>query len=266
MTRFTDKVVWITGASSGIGEALAYAFHAAGAHVVLSSRRESELARVAAACSGPGETMVVPLDLADTDALGDRYAAVAARFGRVDVLINNAGITHRALTVQTGMPVYRRLFDINLFGPLALTKHVLPRMIERGAGHIVVVSSITAHYGSPLRSGYSAAKHALHGMFESLRAELWQHGIPVTVAVLGGVRTAISASALTGDGTPYGRINRIQATGLAPEFCARRILDAVARRREEVTIASLPHRFLVWRARFTPRLLARAMRLKPRRG
>ena len=264
--RFADKVVWITGASSGIGEALAYAFHAEGAHVILSARRRSELERVREACAakGAGEAMVLPLDLADAAALADKVKAALDRFGHIDILVNNAGVSQRALVDDTGMAVYHDLFEVNFFGPLALTKLVLPSMIARRSGHVVVVSSIAARFSSPLRSGYNASKKALHGLFDSLRAELWAEGVAVTLLVLGAVRTGISANAMRGDGSIYGRINRIQAEGMSTGHCAARILDAVARRRQEVMIASLPHRLMVWRSHFFPRLAARALRLKPR--
>lgn len=263
--RFSGRVVWITGASSGIGEALAHAFHAEGARLILSGRRGTELSRVAGACSGGAESFVLPLDLAEPDALAEKAREAQGRFGRVDILVNNAGITHRALIADTEMKVFRRLFEVDFFGPLALSREVLPGMIARQSGHIVMISSITAFYGSPLRSGYGSAKAALNNAADSLRAENALHNVDVTVAVLGAIRTGISRNALTGDGSEYGRVNRIQQKGMDPARCAAHILDAVARGSETVTIASLAHRLLVWRARVAPRGLARSLRLKPRR-
>jgi NADP-dependent 3-hydroxy acid dehydrogenase YdfG len=260
-SRFHDRVVWITGASAGVGAALARAFHAEGARVVLSARRESRLAWVRAGLGGDAEALVLPLDLEDQPALASKVETVMARFGRIDVLVNNAGLTQRALLAETDLAVYRRLFEVNLFGPLALTKLVLPHMIARRAGHIVVTSSIAGRYSSPLRSGYNGAKRALEGVFESLRAELWPHGIDVTLLVLGAVATDMSLNALRGDGSAYGRRNRVLAAGFSPDEVARRALDAVAGRRDEVVIATLPHRWLVWRKRFFPALAARAVRL-----
>lgn len=263
--RFEDKVVWVTGASGGLGEALARAFHADGAHVVLSARRETELQRVAAdLTNSPGECFVLPLDLARPDSFAAAAERVLQRFGRVDVLVNNAGLTQRALAVETDMAVTRALFEVNFFGPLALAKSVLPAMTARQAGRIVVVSSIAAKFATPLRSGYNASKAALERVFDAFRAETWTGGVGVTTIVLGSVRTDISINALTGDGGAYGRMNRIQAEGMDADRAAARILDAVVRGRDEVTIAPPWQRWLIWRARFLPRLSRRAMRLAPR--
>ena len=181
--RFRDSVVWITGASSGIGEEMAIQFHAEGAHVVLSARREDEHSRVAATCRGPGETMILPLDITDGPAIEAAAAAVIGGFGRVDMLINNAGLTQRGRIAETSIDVYRRIMDVNFFGPLMLTKAVLPSMQDRKSGQIVCVTSVAGKYGSPMRSGYNAAKHAAHGLFDSLREEVAAQGIDVTLIV-----------------------------------------------------------------------------------
>jgi short-subunit dehydrogenase len=256
-------VVWVTGASAGVGAALARAFHAEGAHVILSARRADKLREVRDGLTAVGgEAFVLPLDLEEATALGAKVDAVIARYGRIDVLVNNAGLTQRALLAETDVAVYRRLFEVNLFGPLALTKQVVPHMIARRAGHIVVTSSIAARYSSPLRSGYNGAKRAVEGIFEALRAELWPHGIDVTLLVLGAVATDISVNALRGDGSAYGKRNRVLAAGFPPDEVARRALDAIARRRDEVVIAQPAHRWLVWRKRLLPGLAARAVRLR----
>ena len=262
--RFAGKVVWITGASSGIGEALAHAFHGEGAHVILSARREGELARVAADCHGRGggETMALPLDLARPDSLADAAGHALDRFGHIDVLVNNAGLAHRGLVADTEMPVYRELFETNVFGPLALTKLVLPSMMARASGRIVVISSVAGRYSSPMRSGYNAAKRALHGLYDSLRAELWPHGVGVTLIVLGAARTRITVNARRGDGRAYGKMDPFIADGMAPPDAARRILAATARGKDEAMIARPSHRWLVYRKHFLPRLAARAVRLR----
>lgn len=254
--RFRDSVVWVTGASSGIGEHLARLFHAEGAHVVLSARREDALNRVAEACDGPGDTMILPLDVTDETAIGTAAGQVSARFGRVDILVNNAGLTQRGRIAETSLDVYRRIMDVNFFGPLMLTKAALPSMTERGSGRIVCVTSVAGKYGSPMRSGYNAAKHAAHGFFDSLREEVARHGIDVTLIVPGTVRTDVSLNALRGDGSLYGRMDPFLASGMDPADCAGRILDAVHARKREVLIASGVARRNVWLKRLSPALLS----------
>ncbi len=260
--RFKGKVVWITGASSGIGETLANAFHKEGAHVVLSARRAAELNRVAGDLTGgAGDPMVVRLDLTDEASLTHAAGLVRERFGAVDILVNNAGRTMRATVANARMAVFRDLFETNFFGPLALAKLV---MTARDGGRIVVISSIAAKYSTPLRSGYSASKAALERIFGALQAEEWANGIRVTTIVLGSVNTNISVNAATADGGTYGKKNKIQADGMDPVQVANRILDAVARGRREVMIAPLWQCWHVWRVRFFPGWSARALRLPKR--
>ena len=258
--RFRDKTVWITGASSGIGEALARAFHAEQAHIVLSARRQEELERVAAACSGGGDrTTIIPLDVTDHAAVQEAAAAALGRLGRIDILVNNAGLTQRAAVADADLSVFRRVMEVNYFGPLTLTKAVLPHMLDRGAGHVVAVTSVAGKYGSPGRSGYCAAKHAAHGLFDSLRAEVEHRGVKVTLVVPGPVRTDISINALTADGTRWQRMDPFLERGLAPETCAARILDAVhAGRREALIARGAPRRYALLK-RLSPWLLSRAV-------
>ena len=256
--RFHDKTVWITGASSGIGEALARAFHAEQAHVVLSARRQEELERVAAACPG-GRTTIIPLDVTDRAAVQEAAAAALGRLGRIDILVNNAGLTQRAAVADADLSVFRRVMEVNYFGPLMLTKAVLPHMLDRGAGHIVAVTSVAGKYGSPGRSGYCAAKHAAHGLFDSLRAEVERRGVKVTLVVPGPVRTDISINALTADGTRWRRMDSFLEQGLTPEICAARILDAVHAGRRETLIARGATRRYALLKRLSPWLLSRAV-------
>ena len=263
--RFRDSVVWITGASSGIGEALAHAFFREGAVVILSARREDELARVAAALSGgdldsEDRIALAPVDVTDEAAVAQAASDVLARFGHVDILVNNAGLTQRARLVDSSLDVYRRIMDVNYFGPLALTKAVLPSMIARGSGRIVAISSVAGKYGSAMRSAYCGAKHAVQGLFDALREELWGTGVGVTIALPGAVRTNVSVNALTGDGTPYARMDPFLENGLTPEECAARILDAVHKGRNEVLIAEGVARRNVILKRVSPALLAWTLR------
>ena len=251
--------VWITGASSGIGEALAGAFARAGARLVLSARREGELERVRRGLPRADAHRVVAFDMADARAVEAAAREVLAAGERLDVLVLNAGITQRALARDTELAVDRRLFEVNFFGPVALTKAVLPALRAQGGGRLVVVSSLVGKIGTPLRSGYAASKHALHGFFESLRAEEHDAGIRVTMVLPGFIRTPLPVTALTGDGTPQGRMDRAQLEGMDPADCAERALRAVLRGRDEVLIGG-KERFAVLLGRLAPGLLRRVLR------
>jgi dehydrogenase/reductase SDR family protein 7B len=235
MTQLADKVVWITGASSGIGEALAVLAARRGAKLVLSARRKEELERVRGLCADPQQVKVLPLDLSSFDA-ADAARQARGAFGSVDVLVNNAGISQRSLLKDTELEVYRRIMELDFFAPVALTRALLPAMRERGAGHFVMIGSVVSKVGVPLRTGYSAAKHALAGFTEAARAELWRDGIHFTLACPGFVRTEVSKNALSGSGAAHGVVDPGIAKGLPPEHCAELIWRAVERGREEVLI------------------------------
>ncbi len=259
IVRFKHKIVWITGASSGIGEALALAFAREGARLVLSSRRPAELERVRAACARPESHLVVPLDLARTATLAAAVAEVERWGGPVDVLVNNGGVSQRSMAAETTAEVERALMEVNYFGQVALTKAVLPSMLARRGGHIVVVSSVMGYVGTPGRSSYAAAKHALHGYFDSLRAEVWRQGIKVTLACPGYVRTAVSANAFGADGQRHGVTDATHQRGIDPAKCARVIVDAVARGREEVAVGG-PEVYAIYLKRWLPWLASRIIR------
>lgn len=257
--RFARRVVWITGASSGIGEALAYAFAAEGARLVLSSRRPDELERVRRACASPDVHIVLPLDIVRPETFPAAVAEVVARCGRLDILVNNAGVSQRALVADASLESERALMEVNYFGPVALTKAALPALRAQPGGHIVVVSSVMGYLGTPGRSTYAAAKHALHGYFDSLRAEVWREDLAVTLACPGYVRTAVSANALGPRGAPHGATDRSTERGIAPERCAAAIVRAVARRRAEVYIGGREVAG-IYLKRYFPGLLARIVR------
>jgi short-subunit dehydrogenase len=254
---FRDVRVWITGASSGIGEALARAFYHAGAVLILSARREEELKRVQAACGGEKITHVLPMDVTDAAALPEKTAAAVAFAGGIDILVLNAGITQRSRTRETDESVYRRLMEVNFFGPEALARAVLPSMLAQKSGHIVVISSVAGKIGVPMRSGYSATKFALHGFFEALRAEEERNGIHVTMVCPGYIRTEISLSALRADGRRHAKMDSELAHGMPVEECARQILRGVARKKKEIVVAAAREKALVYMKRFFPDLLAR---------
>lgn len=259
-TYLNQQLVWITGASSGIGEALAVSAARSGARLILSARRRSELERVAALCTGAASVRIVPLDLADTASVVQAATEVMTRDGLPDVLVNNAGVTQRALAREATLDVVRSLMEVNFFGTVALTGQLLPAMHRRGSGRIVVISSVAGKLGTPLRSGYAAAKHALHGYFDSLRAEEHDHGLRVTVVCPGFIRTPISQSALTASGAAQGSMDAGQSAGMDAGECAQRIWQAVGQEREEVVIAGLKEGSGVYLKRFAPGLLNRIVR------
>ncbi|MDX2032568.1 MAG: SDR family oxidoreductase [Blastocatellia bacterium] len=257
--RFQNQVVWITGASSGIGEALAYAFSREGAKLILSGRREAELERVRAGCASPDNARALPLDLQQLDALPAKAAAAEALFGRIDILVNNGGISQRSRGVESTMAVERAVMDTNYFGTLALTKAVLPAMLARKSGQIVVVSSLAGYLSTPMRSAYAASKHALQGWFNSLRAEVHPDGIAVTMICPGFVRTNISENALAADGSKHGKLDNYIARGMSAEKCAEKTLNAVARRKDEALIGGWEV-MGVYLKRFAPWLYTQVIR------
>ncbi len=256
---FAGRIVWITGASSGIGEALAVAFARAGAQLVLSSRRDEELARVAARCAGGPPPFILPLDLTRPQDFAPAAATVQTRFGRLDVLVNNGGIGQRALAQDTVPAVERAIMEVNYFGAIGLTKAALPLFLAQHSGSIVAVSSVMGYVGMPRRSAYAASKHALRGWFDSLRAEVGPHGIHVCIACPGYVVTNFSNHALTAAGAAHARRDAHSLRGIAAEQVAAAILRAVARRRDEVLVGG-PE---IWAARLKrhfPRLWAWVLR------
>jgi short-subunit dehydrogenase len=258
---FTGKVVWITGASSGIGRSLALAFAAAGARLILSARRLEALAEVRDAC-GTAEVRLLPFDLADLDVLPARAAEALTCFGGVDIMVHNAGLAARDRVTNTARDVHERILRTNYLGPALLTQALLPSMLQRGGGHFVVISSLSGKYGGPLLAAYAASKHALHGFFESLRAEEHDRGIVVTFIVPGFIRTDITAHALTGSGASFGRVLPIYRHAMDPDECARRILRAVARRRQEVLVGGA-ETWTVYLKRWFPSALAVVVRSHP---
>lgn len=254
---FQDRRIWITGASSGIGEALALAFHQAGAKLILSARREDELKRVQSACGGEPNTRILPMDVTNAGELPEKTRLALSLFNGIDILVLNAGITQRSRTRETDESVYRRLMEVNFFGPEAMARAVLPSMLAQKSGHIAVISSVAGKFGVPMRSGYSATKFALHGFFEALRAEEERNGVHVTMVCPGYIRTDISLSALRGDGRKHAKMDSDLAHGMPADECAREILQGIARKKKEIIVAAAREKSLVYLKRFFPGLLAR---------
>ncbi|TVQ46377.1 MAG: SDR family oxidoreductase [Gammaproteobacteria bacterium] len=251
---WSRQTVLITGASSGIGRALALELDRRGARLVLAARRLEALEAVRAACSTPARHHLLALDLEDADALPARAAEAERLAGPIDILVNNAGLSLRGRIAETDIAVDRRIMEVNYFGSIGLTKALLPGMLARGRGQVVVVSSIVGHISTPMRSAYAASKHALHGWFDALRAEVHDQGIRVTLVLPGYINTDISLNALCPDGRRHGRMDRNQAGGLPAEYCARRMAEAIARGRAEVIVSRPYERFGRWLGRHWPAL------------
>lgn len=261
MSRAMNKVVWLTGASSGIGEALAYELSKKGAKLILSARRKDELERVKGNCvsSAQADIKILPLDLEKSDTLELTTEAAIQLFGHVDMLINNGGISQRSFVANTSLAVYRRLMEVNYFGAVALTLNLLPHFIQQQKGHFVTITSVTGLFGTPYRSGYAASKHALHGFFDSLRAEHDKDNIKVSLICPGFIRTGLSQSALTADGTPLNKMDAAQFKGKSAEWCARKIVAAIESNKQEVYIGGREV-LGVYLKRFFPRIFSTVIR------
>ena len=252
--RIANRVIWVTGASSGIGEALCHTLSAKGARLVLSARKAEQLEAVRQACTHPEQHFVLPLDLTQPATFQAATDRVLEHFGRLDGLINNGGISQRSLAKDTTLDVDRRIMEVNYFGAIGLTKTVLPHFLERGSGLFTAISSVSGHVGTPLRSTYAASKHAIRAFYDALRAEVAATQIQVLVACPGYVLTKISYNALTGDGTPQNTLDQAQAEGLSAEACAEAIVTAIERDKAEVLIGG-KETFAVYIKRFLPKLL-----------
>ncbi len=248
-----QKTVWITGASSGIGEALAIEYAKSNANLILSSRKKDGLDLVAQKCQTSANiVLVAPLDLADSSNFEAVIAEVKSQFDRVDILINNGGISQRSLVLETPMEVDRRIFEINYFGTIHLTKLILPWMLRTGGGNIVAISSISGKFGFPLRASYAASKHALFGFFETLGLEHINDNIRTTVVCPGRIQTNFSLSALNSKGEKTNEMDPGLASGMPASICARRIAKAVRKNKREVWIGGKEvlmvyfHKYIPW--------------------
>lgn len=260
MGVFKNKVVWITGASSGIGEALSKAFAAEGAKLVLSARRKEELERVKNTLHLPdNDVLILPLDLSDTSQITIFTEQIIQRYGRIDILVNNGGISQRSLTKDTPIEIDRKIMEVNFFGTIAVTKSVLPYMLQQQSGYIVTTSSIAGKFGFYFRSAYSASKHALHGFFESLRMEAYKDNVKVLLVCPGKIRTNISLNAITGSGDKHGKMDDATEQGVSAEQCASQILQAIKSNKEEVFIGGKELR-AVWVKRLFPNLFSKLIR------
>jgi dehydrogenase/reductase SDR family protein 7B len=246
MSYFSNKTIWITGASSGIGEALVRQLAKEQVNLVISSRKEAELLRVQKENGLTDETcLILPLDLAASAEVGILTQKAISRFGKIDILINNGGVSQRSFALDTPLAVDRQIMEVNFFGTVALTKSLLPFMIAQQGGKIVVISSITGKFGFYLRSAYAASKHALHGFFESIRLELREKNISVLIVCPGKIATNISMNAMTSSGEANRKMDPGLAKATSAESCAKQILDGISSGKKEIYIGNRQERLAV---------------------
>lgn len=261
--NFKGKTVWITGASSGIGEQLAYSCAKRGAKLILSSNQFKELNTVKENSKKLGAVCyAIPFDLSNPKEVKETAQKILDQHAVIDVLINNGGISQRANTLETSIETVRKIMEINFFSAVILSKSVVPAMIKNGGGVIAVTSSITGKFGFPLRSTYAASKHAVLGFFETLRLENKPNNIQVTIAVPGRVQTNISVNAITKDGSVHGKMDDGQSGGVSPEVCAEKYIRAIEKNKREVLIGG-KELMMVHIKRFFPALFYKmATRIK----
>lgn len=257
---FKNQVIWITGASSGIGKSLAVAYSKQDVKLILSSRNQEALNDVKAQCKNPSEVKILPLDLEDYTNLQSKVTEALSYFGKIDVLVNNGGVSQRSLAKDTSIAVDKKLMDVNYLGTVALTKALLPHFIENQSGHFVVTTSIVGKVATPMRSTYSASKHALHGFFDALRAEHFNDNISVTLVCPGFVTTNVSKNALIGDGSKQGTMDTATANGIHPDRFAKLMLKAIKKKKQEVYLGGFKERLGVFGKRFFPKLASLMIR------
>ncbi len=244
--HYKDKTIWITGASSGIGEALARLFAKDGAKLILTARNIEALKNVMEEClSFTKFCQILPADLTNPVLVEGLAIKAISIYGNVDLMIHSAGVSQRSFGYETSMVVYRSLMEINYFAPVALTSQLLNHFVKRGQGHIVAISSVAGLMGFPLRTGYAASKHAINGYFESLQVEKSIPGLVITIVSPGRINTSISLNALTGKGDTYGKMDKGQLNGIPVDKCAMIIREAILQKKKHLFIGK-PERMLWW--------------------
>jgi dehydrogenase/reductase SDR family member 7B len=262
--NYKGKTIWITGAASGIGKALALEFASRGATIILSDRDLKNLDDVTVSCkSAGGVPVAAPFDLEKPEEIKSAVAKVLQEYPKIDMLFSNGGISQRSYAVDTPVEIDRKIMEVNFFGALVLTKELLPSLISGGGGKIAITSSAVGKFGFPLRTAYSASKHALQGYFEALRAELHDKNVKVTIVSPGRVYTNISVNAIDQKGNKYGRMDDGQAGGIPADKCARKIIRAVEKNRNELWVGG-PVILMIYIRLYLPFLFYRlAPRIKP---
>ncbi len=248
-----DKVVVITGASSGIGKALAYEFASRGASLVLAARRLDRLQQIKTEL--PNATMLtIQADVSQEQDCQNLINQAISHFGRIDVLINNAGISMRALFAELDLSVIKKLMDVNFWGTVYCTKSALPHLLKT-KGTVVGVISIAGYVGLPARTGYSASKYAIRGFLDALRVENLKTGLHVLVAAPGFTTSEVREAALTQDGSSQGQTPRDESKMMTAEKCAWHIANAVKKRKRELILTFVEGKLSVFLGKFWPGLL-----------
>ncbi|MGM9479213.1 SDR family oxidoreductase [Pedobacter sp. GSP4] len=254
-----SKIVWITGASSGIGEALVYEYFKAGHKLIISGRNRDELFRVKGNCQNSFNVHVLPFDLNEIATLESKSTDAIRIFGKIDLLINSGGVSQRSLALETSNETEQQIINTNFWGTVVLSKAVLPLMIDNGGGQIVVISSLVGKFGTKLRSAYSASKHALHGYFDSLRSEVYDKNIDITIICPGFIKTNVTYNALTGNGNPLNMMGDAHENAMTPAECAKQIVQAVKGKKEEVYIGGKETKAVLLK-RFFPNIFSKKIR------
>lgn len=254
-----DKIIWITGASSGIGEALCYKLNEAGAKLIISSRSSEGLYQVKNKCpKNKIDIHVLPLDLENISDLNEKGQSALNIFRRIDIIIHSGGVSQRSLAIDTTLDVAQKIMNINFWGTVALTQSILPSMISNQSGHIVIISSLVGKFGTKFRSAYAASKHALHGYFDSLRTEI-DPKISISIICPGFIKTNVTINALTANGTRQNTMDDAQANGMSADECASQIIKAIKSRKEEVYIGG-KEKYAVLFKRFMPSVFLKIVR------
>lgn len=255
-----DKIVWITGASSGIGQALAAEYAKRGATLILSARRKDALEHTKANLMNADRHTVLAFDVADAQQARAAVQQVIALHQKVDVLINNAGLSQRALIKDTTMETERRIMEVDYFAQVHLTKTLLPYLLTQKSGQVAFVSSIAGLLGTQYRASYSAAKAAIHMWANSLRAEVAKDGIDVAVIFPGFVQTNVSFNALNGAGEPQGHQDEAIANGLDVKDFTKQVISALDAKQEYIVVGGFKEKLGVAVSRVSPKILYKMIR------
>ena len=255
-----NKTIWITGASSGIGEASAYQFAEEKANLILTATREDKLKEVQQKCISLGaQCHILPYDLSDLENIDELTVKAISAFGNIDIAFLNAGISQRSKTLDTSFTVDEKIMSVNFFAPVKITKRLLPKMIENGGGTIAVTSSISGKFGFPLRSAYASSKFAVYGFFETVHAEYYNDNIRVVMVCPGRINTNISYNALEADGTKHAKMDSGQQGGMSAQKAAIKIVRAINNRKPEVLVGG-KELIMVYIKRFCPSLARKLVR------